>query len=218
MFLKKEKRPYMIMKAGNSGWINISGNDIPAELRNKRIIMEDLDDEGNVIQRTILDEEDKDDVLAVVTAKRGYISISNEKELLQFTEEQKDIINEILEREDMFLSKKQTIFFKNLFKKNSLEKIQYALNLMQENWAFNTAMNSPYYAKKFSTFEEALDFINERDGIYYAMKKDGTKHLDFIDKPTKKQAVYQRVKHGNQIVFLSFADFKIYVVSEDELR
>ncbi|PHC26905.1 hypothetical protein COE95_24115 [Bacillus toyonensis] len=217
MILKKEKRPYMIMKAGNNGWINVSGSDIPAELRNKRIIIEDLDDEGNVIQRTILDEEDKDDVLAVVTAKRGYISISNEKDLLQFTEEQKDIIHEILEREDMFLSKKQTIFFKNLFKENSLEKIQYALNLMQDNWAFNTAMNSPYYAKKFFMFEEALDFINERDGIYYAMKKDGTKHLDFIDKPTKKQAVYQRVKNGNQIVFLSFADFKIYVVSEDKL-
>lgn len=218
MFLKKEKRPYMIMKAGNGGWINISGSDIPAELRNKRIIMEDLDDKGNFIQRTILDEEDKDDVLAVVTAKRGYISISNEKDLLQFTEEQKDIIHEILEREDIFLSKKQTIFFKNLFKENPLEKIQYALGLMQDNWAFNTAMNSPYYAKKFSTFKEVLDFINERDGIYYAMKKDGTKHLDFIDKPTKKQAVYQRLKNGHQIVFLNFADFKIYVVSEDELR
>lgn len=218
MFFKIEKRPYMIMKAGNDGWINISGSGIPAELKNKRIIIEDLDDKGNVIQRTILDEEDKDDVLAVVTAKRGYISISNEKDLIQFTEEQKDIIHEILEREDIFLSKKQTIFFKNLFKENSLEKIQYALNLMQDNRAFNTAMNSPYYAKKFFMFEEALDFINERDGIYYAMKKDGTKHLDFIDKPTKKQAVYQRVKNGNQIVFLSFADFKIYVVSEDELQ
>ncbi|MEN6656608.1 MULTISPECIES: hypothetical protein [Bacillus] len=138
----------------------------------------------------------------------------HEKDLLQFTEEQKDIINEILEREDMFLSKKQTIFFKNLFKENSLEKIQYALDLMQDNWAFNTAMNSPYYAKKSSAFEEALDFINESDGIYYAMKQDGTKHLDFIDKPTKEQAVYQRVKNGNRIVFLSFLDFKIYVVSE----
>lgn len=217
MFLQTEKRPHMIMKAGNGGWVNVSGSEIPAELRNKRIIIEETDDEGKVIQQTILDEEDKNDILAAITAKRGYISISNEKDLLQFTEKQTKIIHEVLEQEDTFLSKEQISFFKNLFKENSLEKIQYALGLMQDNGAFDTTLNSPYYAKKFSTFEEALDFINERDGVYYAMKKDGTKHLDFIDKPTKKQAVYQRLKNGHQIVFLNFADFKIYVVSEEEL-
>lgn len=72
------------------------------------------------------------------------------------------------------------------------------------------------YARPY-TFNEAIEFIEERDGIYYAITKEGNRHWDFIDKPTKKQARYQRNKHGNRIVFKSFTDWKEYLVNEDEL-
>lgn len=65
---------------------------------------------------------------------------------------------------------------------------------MQDNGAFDTTLNSPYYSKKFSTFAEALEFINERDGIYYAMKKRWNKTFGFYRQTYKETSCLPTVK------------------------
>ncbi|MBO0558972.1 hypothetical protein EXQ37_03815 [Clostridium botulinum] len=72
------------------------------------------------------------------------------------------------------------------------------------------------HLKKFGLIE-ALEFIKNREGIYYAVNNSGEREYDFVDKPTKKQAKYQRVKNGRRTVFLSFKDWKEYIVNENEL-
>jgi hypothetical protein len=60
------------------------------------------------------------------------------------------------------------------------------------------------------TFKEALSFIDIRKGFYYAIDKQGDRSYDFIDEPTENQIKYQQKKNGNQVVFLSFSDWKLY--------
>lgn len=67
------------------------------------------------------------------------------------------------------------------------------------------------------SFEDVLKWMKTVTGIYYAVANDGTKGMIYLDKPTKKQAKYQRQRNGKRIVFLSFKDWKEYSVSENEL-
>lgn len=75
----------------------------------------------------------------------------------------------------------------------------------------------PKYANKQLEFREAIKFIENYPGIYYAIDANGQKTYDFIDMPTRQQARYQRLKHGNRIAFLNFSDWKEYKLNENEL-
>lgn len=77
-------------------------------------------------------------------------------------------------------------------------------------------LNSPY--KKKYTFIEAIRFIEDHEGLYYVVDSEGNKTWDFIDKPTLKQYNYQIKKSGRRTVFLSFKDWKEYIVNEDDLK
>ena len=106
---------------------------------------------------------------------------------------------------------------RSLFDKHGHQKVKlaYDMSLGLGMWGdgyFMVMPKSPYFRMKF-TFEEAMDFINERNGFYYAMDKQGNRRYDFIDEPTKSQIKYQQNKNGNQVVFLSFSDWKLYKVS-----
>lgn len=74
-----------------------------------------------------------------------------------------------------------------------------------------------YFFFKNMSFLEVLKWIQSVNGIYYAVANDGTKGMSYLDKPTKKQAKYQRQKNSKRIVFLSFKDWKEYSISENEL-
>lgn len=70
---------------------------------------------------------------------------------------------------------------------------------------------------KNMSFEDILKWIQSVNGIYYAVANDGTKGMAYLDKPTKKQAKYQRQRNGKRIVFLSFKYWKEYSICENEL-
>ncbi|WP_236734969.1 hypothetical protein [Bacillus mycoides] len=214
----------LISYASNKGYIGIHPGDIPNELKKKRIIIQDLDDEGNIIQECVANEGDKDTMLSSLVAKYGFAALTPQKALSDFTDEEKKIINYITDDTLKYLTEKRIKEFRNLFDKHGSKKIDFAMQ-MSFGTQYNSYSNNSFfsvqlgneYARSY-TFDEALEFIEERKGIYYAITKDGNRHWDFVDKPTKKQARYQRNKHGNRIVFKSFADWKEYLVSEDELE
>lgn len=212
----------MFARASRHGYATVLAEDIPEEFKNKKIIVEDLDAEGKTINREILNERDKDLFLCSMVAEYGILSVTPKEYLRKFNKRELEIIEKYIWRYDFYLTKDKVEYFKKLFNQNSLEKIEFALKIsgideLTYFGSFVVSMNSPYHAKIF-TLEEAFEFVENRDGIYYAVNNEGEKHWDFIDKPTKKQAQYQRRKHGNRIVFLSFMDWKEYAVSENELE
>ncbi|PHC36789.1 hypothetical protein COF09_28945 [Bacillus toyonensis] len=214
----------LISYASNKGYIGIHPEGIPNELKNKRIIIQDLDIEGNIIQECVANESDKDTMLASLVAKYGFTALTPQKALLNFTDEERKIINYITDDTLKYLTEKRIKEFRNLFDKHGSKKIDFAMKMsfgtqydLYSNAYFFSVQLGSEYARSY-TFYEALEFIEQRDGIYYAITRDGQRHWDFVDKPTKKQARYQRNKHGNRIVFKSFTDWKEYLVSEDELE
>lgn len=67
-----------------------------------------------------------------------------------------------------------------------------------------------------NSLDSCINWIESRTGIYYAVNNSGVKEWDFVDCPTLKQARYQR-KKGRRIIFLSFENWKEYLVKEEEL-
>ncbi|MGR5990167.1 hypothetical protein ACT7C6_09650 [Bacillus paranthracis] len=163
-------------------------------------------------------------MLSSLVAKYGFAALTPLEALDEFTDEEKKIINYITDEDCKYLTDKRIQEFRSLFDEHGVRKIDFALQISQGSHhnpyssyqAYFLVQMGSEYARSY-TFKEALEFIDERDGIYYAITKEGNRHWDFIDKPTKKQARYQRNKHGNRIVFKSFTDWKEYLVNEDEL-
>ncbi|MES5866656.1 hypothetical protein [Bacillus cereus group sp. RP32] len=213
----------LISYASNKGYIGINPKDIPDELKKKRIIIQDLDDEGNVVKEAVANESDKDTMLSSLVAKYGFTALTPLESWDRFTDEEKKIINYITDEELKYLTEQRIQDFRAFFDEHGARKIDLALQISKGR-QYGPYPYEPYFIVKLGseyarpyTFNEAIEFIEERDGIYYAITKEGNRHWDFVDKPTKKQARYQRNKHGNRIVFKSFTDWKEYLVNEDEL-
>lgn len=79
----------LISYASNKGYIEINPNNIPDELKNKRIIIQDLDDEGNVVKESAANESDKDTMLSSIVAKYGFTALTPLESLDRFTDEEK---------------------------------------------------------------------------------------------------------------------------------
>lgn len=178
-----------------------------------------LDQDGNILDTYI--NEDKDLMLTALMERHGPLFYIKELYGSQFTNAELAFVDKVLNQTDRwFVTNEVMLNYRRMIDEHGLNKLSYALEMTSINHCdqpfFIVHPTNPYFEKRF-TFEEALDFINERPGIYYAMDDRGRRHYDFIDIPTKKQAKYQRSKHGNQIVFLSFMDWKIHHVSESEL-
>jgi hypothetical protein len=202
---------------GQGGFYEVHASKLPEDFKNKRIIIQSLDAEGNALEATSLSDIDKDAVLETLWAIYGPTLYIREKFKGLFTEKELPLLEKMLDLRDiLYVADEYVQELRHLLNEHSVEKISFALDISQAYAAFNAHPNNPYFEKTF-TFEEALDFIAERSGIYFAIDKHGRKRYDFVDKPTKKQAYYQRTKNGNSVVFLSFTDWKIHTVSNNEL-
>ncbi|NFO86099.1 hypothetical protein FDC58_16735 [Clostridium botulinum] len=187
---------------------------------NKKLKLEEYDDEGNLIDVIEFNKKDLWDFY--IFKNNGYIDFrfARKKDREYFKEEEFEIAKRIMEVSDFMYFDENTIkYIENILKTYTLKEIEYALNF--KNYYYNEMngyLSMEDWAKiKKMKFEDILKWIKEVDGIYYATKNDGTKGMMYLEKPTKKQAKYQRQKHGKRIVFLSFSDWKEYIVNEDDL-
>jgi len=103
----------------------------------------------------------------------------------------------------------------DMFNKYKYEQIEFALNFNLNPDEFYIAPQDYDYIRNMK-FSDILEWTSSSSGIYYAVLNDGSKGMLFLTKPTKKQAQYQRNK-GNRIIFLSFQDWKEYLVNEKAL-
>lgn len=211
---------FLIARNGfNGNLFDVELEDIPCELKNKRIIIESLDNSGQVVETNTLNAQDKDSMLCALVAIKGNLSLSTKKYFDHFSSEELEIIKDLILRFNFFLTSSKVTELKAYFEKHSIEKIKFALDMsdyrLQGNYYFINTKHKLAF-KKFD-YTEAMTFIENREGIYYAIDNNGEKTWDFIDKPSKKQAQYQRKKNGNRIAFLSFQSWKEYIISEEDL-
>ena len=197
--------------------------------KNRKLKLEEYDEKGNLIDIKEFTGEDLFNFVHYQTNFNKALSVARKKDIEIFSSDELKIIYDIItlsklrccygngKQEFYWFTNEEANFFKKIFKEVPKEKLKFALILANNGkTAFNTNLKSEYYFKKFS-LSEALDFIKNRDGIYYAVNNNGERTYDFVDKPTKKQVKYQRVKNGRRTVFLNFRDWIEYIVNEDEL-
>lgn len=190
--------------------------------KNRSLTLKEYDDKGNLIDCRVLPEWVAKVAYESVLNYGGIKEVSRAEYYYGFSDEQWEFIKLIYKNPKgyYFYDNNFMEYCKCLFEKNPIEKLLLAASLSKETYCMKGNLNvhptSEFFGKKFD-FEEALKFIEERPGIYYAVDKQGRRTYDFVDKPTKRQASYQRNKNGYRVVFLSFRDWKEYVVDEEQL-
>lgn len=188
---------------------------------NRKLKLEEYDDNGNLID--CVEFSQKDLMEFYILRNNGYNDIRTARKSI------KDYFN--IGNEKLKFKLLNDIFYKNRLDNDLVNCIEYIITTYTEdelNFAF-TLKDYVYdecnflFGIKDSTFFknmsflEVLKWIKSVDGIYYAVANDGSKGMTYLDKPTKKQAKYQRQKNGKRIVFLSFKDWKEYSISENDL-
>lgn len=196
---------------------------------NRKLKLEEYDEKGNLIDIREFENEDLFNFIHYQTNYNKSLSVARKKDIECFQEDELKIIDDIItfsklkytygesDKDFYWFTYKESQIFKEIFETVPKQDLKFALELVNDGQgAFNTSLKSEYAFKKFGLIE-ALEFIKSRKGIYYAVNNNGERAYDFVDKPTKKQVKYQRVKNGRRTVFLNFKDWKEYIVNEEEL-
>ncbi|MFQ9249240.1 MAG: hypothetical protein ACLR3R_18485 [Clostridium paraputrificum] len=189
---------------------------------NHKLKLEEYDDDGNLIDCVELPQRDLLELYMIKNTNCSNILISK-KEI-------RDYFNSgDIELKDSLLN---NVFFQSKLDRNLIDSIEYIIkkytkdeinfaltikNYCDDEVTFFLTMKD-YNMLKSMNFYEVLKWIRRIDGIYYCVANDGSKGMVYLERPTKKQAKYQRQKNGKRIVFLSFRDWKEYDISENELR
>ncbi|NHI49107.1 hypothetical protein FDE94_14925 [Clostridium botulinum] len=197
--------------------------------KDRKLKLEEYDENGNLIDIREFQGEDLFNFIHYQTNFHKALSVARKKDVECFSKDELKIIDDIInlsklrcaygesDRDFYWFADEESKIFKEIFETVPKQDLKFALELTNKGkGAFNTSFKSEYSHKKFGLIE-ALKFIKNRDGIYYTVNNNGKRVYDFVDKPTKKQVKYQRVKNGDRTVFLSFRDWSEYIVDEDEL-
>ncbi|NEZ80357.1 hypothetical protein EXM60_14515 [Clostridium botulinum] len=192
--------------------------------KNRKLKLEEYDNKGNLVDIREFSDNDLFSFISIKIRNNDSLGIARKKDLECFSKEELELINDIMyylfitgDHSFSWFTNKETKIFQRIFAESTKEELKFALELTNyDQYAFNINLKSKYAFMKFN-FSEALEFIKSRDGIYYAVNNNGERAYDFVDKPTKKQVKYQRVKNGRRTVFFSFKDWKEYIVNEEEL-
>ncbi|MDP9676410.1 hypothetical protein J2W97_002405 [Paenibacillus jamilae] len=197
------------------GWVNVSATMLPKQFLNKKITIETLSEHGNTIESYELTDADKDSLLTALYAKYGVALLLDECYPDLFSQGEMKIAIKTLETlYNIVPSDEEIKQVRSLLDRYGQYRLSFALDMSESSrhhmgQAFLVSPKSPYFSKHY-TFDEAIEFLSVREGVYYAVNSDGIRCYDFIDKPTKKQISHQVKKNGNRIAFLSFQDGKEY--------
>lgn len=196
---------------------------------NRKLVLKEYDDDGNIIEEREFSNVELAKFLSIIRNDFDFLKVARYKYIKQFTDKELIQINTFIDHMSSSSlynggkvigldSEEDTKFYKELFKMPK-DKINLALQLStpkEIGGGFNTLVSSPYSNMNLS-FDKALEFIDSREGIYYTVNNEGIRRWDFVDKPTLKQYRYQLRKNRERTVFLSFNDWKEYIVNECDL-
>lgn len=197
---------------------NFKDNDITY---NRKLKLEEYDDNGNIID--YVEFSSKDLMEFYLLKNNGYHDIRTSRKSIKdyFNVGNKELKIKLLNHifYQYRLDNNLVKFIDSIITTYSDDELKFALSLKNYEYDecnFILNMKDNAFLKNMS-FEDVLKWMRSVNGIYYAVANDGTKGMAYLDKPTKKQAKYQRQKNGKRIVFLSFKDWKEYSISENEL-
>lgn len=199
--------------------------------KNRKLVLKEYDDNGNLLEERVFGEKELAKFISIVRNDYDQLKVARYKHLKQFTEEELELIEKCIYHMALnsnYNSNYRVIgldtdedveFYKELLKMPK-EKLELAINLSTPHQGgFNVSMGSPYaHISSKMTLDDAIEFINNRTGIYYTVTNEGKRRWDFVDKPTLKQYKYQLQKNGERTVFLNFQDWKEYIVTEEDLK
>ncbi|MGG4344369.1 hypothetical protein [Paenibacillus lautus] len=208
---------YTIARGMPYGWATVKESGLPAQFLQKRVYIESLDKNGKVIDKIEVSHNEKNTIMAALYAIHGVRLLINEMYPKLFTELEYETAIKVLEEQYRVVPTESEIMeVRSLFDKYNYKRVALASEMEKSGQYsygyFAVTPKSPYFGKKFS-FKEALDFLSEREGLYYAVNNDGNRCYDFVDKPNKSQINYQKKKNGNEVVFLNFEDWTEYKIS-----
>lgn len=196
--------------------------DVQYFTKNRKLKLEEYDNDGNLIDSI---EFGNNDLMNFCNYKGNYyqgLDVAIKSDRKQFKGDELKLFKEMIKKSEIFrglISKDDINLASYIFENFTKEQIEFALEF--KNYIYNS-LNYDFYSddeiemieKKFL---ETLEWIKSSCGFYYAIDNDGFKGMAYINKPTGKQAKYQRQKHNRRIVFLSFKDWREHLVSENEL-
>lgn len=203
-------------------------------MNKKKVYIIEYDDSGTEIDRNLLVDNDSLRNLFLMeryAVNKRFLLDLNYRNL--FNSDQWDFIENFSDiikiykftSNDKFayaeISEDDIEFLENLFnsEKELLDiiiKLRYNNCPAQSSFWILSPKGHPSISYNNKSLRSIYDWIKNRNGIYYAINTNGSKTWDYIDRPTKKQALYQRRK-GRRIAFLSFRDFKEYIIDNDDL-
>lgn len=195
--------------------------------KNRGIMLVEYDDDENIIDIKEFDGVVLSMFLFNMWNAERVTDIMRRKYREQFTEEELKLINKIIVLQERFEPLKQSRkveFFTDddieLFKKvlrEPVENIKFAFEIADPHGKYFNLSPGVSHSKFRFDFFEAIDFINSRPGIYYTTNSEGQKVRDFVDRPTLSQYSRRLENHGEILIFLSFKDWKEYIVNESDL-
>lgn len=208
------------MKEKNRNKHPMEGLCSEEDLKTRKVFLNEYDEEGNLIESRELSDWHLKSVLAMARNYKREIDVLSISIKNKFSKKEWDLI-EIIEKSILggrmdFYDEHNINILKDLLNEPE-EKIRFAADMSANIYKkYIPTLESPYPYEKID-FLDGIKFINSRGGIYYAVNNTGSSTCNFVDPPTRKQAEYRRKKYGDRIVFLSFEDWKEYIVHEDEL-
>ncbi|CEN75427.1 Uncharacterised protein [[Clostridium] sordellii] len=197
--------------------------DVQYFTKNRKLKLEEYDDEGNLIDTIEFDNNELGNFLISKISSYNGFSVSRYAERNHFKGQKLQLFKQILwatgYRGDI-ITPENIKTAEDIFENNTLSQIKFALglkNYIYDELNLNFTMSDSSKIKNLN-FYQILEWTNISPGIWYAIDDKGNKGMTYLEEPTKKQAKYQRAKNGKRIVFLSFKNWKEYLVLEDELK
>lgn len=136
-----------------------------------------------------------------------------ESYLVKFNEQQRRQIEAIAEIYSRYYYSSIESFIDKIDKTYlcfTVEDIENALEIYTSPELYGLDMSA--------SFEEVLNLINRRGGVYLGIDDKGERRYFYgMNIPNRKHAAYIREKHGFRVVFFSYADWRYHKVNDNEL-
>lgn len=189
--------------------------------KNRKLKLEEYDDEGNLIDVIEFNQGELWSFYTLRNNSRNKFELARKKDREYFKGEKLKLANNLMFLfNDYYFDENIVKAIEEILNTYTNEEIEFALDFKYQppNKERYFLTMKDYNEVKRMDFIDVLNWIKESDGMYYAVANDGSKGVVYFEKPTKKQAKYQRQKNSKRIAFLNFRDWKEYLINEDELE